>query len=156
MPRPRFEPTAQQRQLVEMTAGFGLCHRDICLLVTNPRTQRPIDEKTLRKMFRSELDTGAVKANMAVAKSLWRKAINGDVTAAIWWTKCRMGWTAQSEAPAGPTVNFNFAALTDEQLEAAEAALEILDRVQKSAAGGRVPESGGDRTEPPRRGTGSA
>jgi hypothetical protein len=44
------------------------------------------------KAFRRELDVGATKANAKVAESLFKQATNGNVTAQIWWTKCRMGW----------------------------------------------------------------
>jgi hypothetical protein len=54
-----------------------------------------ISPKTLRKHYREELDTGATKANVKVAESLYRKA-TGDgpqsVTAAIFWLKTRAGW----------------------------------------------------------------
>ena len=32
-------------------------------------------------------------ANYQVAKSLYEQAVGGNVTAAIWWTKARMGWS---------------------------------------------------------------
>ena len=54
-----------------------------------------IDAKTLRKHYSQELDIGHIKANSAVAQSLFRKA-TGDgpqsVTAAIFWAKTRLGW----------------------------------------------------------------
>jgi hypothetical protein len=66
-----------------------------------------------RAAFRHELDVGHVIANSAVAQSLYQQAINGNVTAAIWWTKARMGWketTVQQFQdadgnPIGPTLN---------------------------------------------------
>jgi hypothetical protein len=58
-----------------------------------------IDPKTLRKHYRDEVDTGAIKANSKVAESLYRKAL-GDgpqsVTAAIFWMKTRAGWKETS------------------------------------------------------------
>jgi hypothetical protein len=76
---------------------YGIPHEDICRLVINPRTGRPIDDKTLRRHFRYELDTGYVKANAKVAQSLYAQATGGNVTAAIWWTKARMGWAERVE-----------------------------------------------------------
>ena len=87
-----FEPTKQQRDMVEALVGYGVPYVEICRLVLNPRTGRPIDTKTLMKAFRSELDVGATKANAKVAESLFKQATSGNVTAQIWWTKCRMGW----------------------------------------------------------------
>lgn len=89
--RPSFEPTDKERQLVESLSGFGLPHEDIALLVRDG-----IDDKTLRKHFRRELDTGMTKANAKVVESLYQQAVGGNVTAAIWWTKGRMGWRETS------------------------------------------------------------
>jgi hypothetical protein len=87
-----FEPTKQQRDMVEALVGYDVRYTEICRLVVNPRTGKPIDTKTLMKAFRSELDVGATKANAKVAESLFKQATSGNVTAQIWWTKCRMGW----------------------------------------------------------------
>ena len=86
-----FVPTKEQRDNVEALAGHGVPPEDICRLVINPRTGLPIDDKTLRRHFRSELDSGYVKANDKVVQSLYAQASGGNVTAAIWWTKARMG-----------------------------------------------------------------
>jgi hypothetical protein len=111
---PRFEPTDEQRKAVETMAGHGIPHVDIARVVINPRTGRGIDPTTLRSAFRHELDVGHVKANSAVAESLYQQAIKGNVTAAIWWTKARMGWKETTVQhfqdadgnPIGPTINF--------------------------------------------------
>ena len=42
--------------------------------------------------FKTEIETGHVKANSKVAESLYKQAIDGNTTASIWWTKTRMGW----------------------------------------------------------------
>ena len=49
-----------------------------------------------RKAFRVELDRGMAVANYQVAKSIYEQAVGGNVTAAIWWTKARMGWSETS------------------------------------------------------------
>jgi hypothetical protein len=82
----------EQREHVESLAGFGLLHREICLLIINPATGKPIGEKTLRAAFKGELAVGVVKTNGKVVQSLYKNALKGNVTAQIWWTKCRMGW----------------------------------------------------------------
>jgi hypothetical protein len=89
---PRFEPSPEQRKVVQQMASFGVPHRDIALVIVNPRTECPIDDVTLRKHFRRELDIGHVLANNEVVKSLFEQAKKGNVTAAIWWTKARLGW----------------------------------------------------------------
>ena len=104
------------------------------MLVVNPSRAKPIDEKTLHKKFDRELDIGSIKANAAVVKALYTKAIKGNVTAQIWWTKCRMGWkdTSRIDAPA-PVANINLFEYSDEQLDAIEAALEALERAKRPA-----------------------
>jgi len=52
-----FEPTADQRALVENAAAFGLTQADIA-------NQLNIDEKTLRKHFREALNSGKFKVDM--------------------------------------------------------------------------------------------
>ena len=91
--RPAFLPTDEQRRQVEAMVGFGIPEAQIARLIDNPQTKRSIDEKTLRHHFRNEIDTGQVKANTAVAQSLFRMATSGNVVAAaIFWAKTRMGW----------------------------------------------------------------
>jgi hypothetical protein len=80
------EPTDEQRRLVESTSGLGLPHEQIASLVG-------IDDKTLRKHYRKELDDGKAKANSQIAKTLYGKAIGGDTTALIWWTKTQLRWS---------------------------------------------------------------
>jgi hypothetical protein len=80
------EPTDEKRKLVESTSGLGLPHEQIAILVG-------IDDKTLRKYYRTELDTGKAKANGQIAKTLFSKAVAGDTTSLIWWTKSQMRWS---------------------------------------------------------------
>jgi hypothetical protein len=67
MARPRFNPTPEQRKVVEAMAGFGIPEEHIARIVG----EHGIDPKTLRKHFRTELDTGATRANAAVAQALF-------------------------------------------------------------------------------------
>lgn len=85
MSRKPHEPTDATRQLVSLHAAIGTPQEDIA-------TAMDIDAKTLRKHYRSELDKGATLANARVGKALFDKATSGDTTAAIWWSKTRMGW----------------------------------------------------------------
>jgi len=80
------EPTPETRRLVESSSGLGLPHESIAVLVG-------IDDKTLRKYYRSELDMGKAKANGQIAKTLFSKAVAGDTTSLIWWTKSQMRWS---------------------------------------------------------------
>jgi len=90
--RPPFKPTAAERKLVEQMTAVGIPQESQCLVVRDG-----IDEKTLRKHFRRELDTSATKANAKVTQTLFSKAMGGDTTALIWWTKTRMKWSERQE-----------------------------------------------------------
>ena len=78
-------PNAENKRLVETSAGLGLPHEHIGALIG-------IDDKTLRKHYRQELDIGKAKASAQIAKTLFNKAQSGDTTALIWWTKAQMRW----------------------------------------------------------------
>lgn len=84
---PTFKPTEQERKQVEQMSAVGIPQESICQVIRDG-----IDDKTLRKHFRKELDTAATKANAKIGDTLFNKAVNGDTTAAIWWSKTRMGW----------------------------------------------------------------
>ena len=86
IPQEPHEPTAETRRLVESSSGLGLPHESIAVLVG-------IDDKTLRKYYRAELDMGKAKANGQIAKTLFSKAVAGDTTSLIWWTKSQMRWS---------------------------------------------------------------
>lgn len=86
--RPAYKPTEEARKQVETLAGFGVPQADIARTVG-------INQDTLRKYYRAELDNGETKANAAVAQSLYKKALGdkaSSVTAAIFWLKTRAGW----------------------------------------------------------------
>ena len=87
MGRRAHSPEPQTRRQVEAMAGYGVPERDIARVLA-------IDPKTLRKHYREELDTGAIKATAKVAEFLFRKATTEGpqcVTAAIFWMKTRGG-----------------------------------------------------------------
>lgn len=86
MSRNPHKPTEETRKLVESTSGLGLPHEQIATLIG-------IDDKTLRKWYREELDLGKAKANAKVAQKLFQKATGGDTTSLIWWTKTQMRWS---------------------------------------------------------------
>jgi hypothetical protein len=78
----------ETRKKVDAMAGYGVPEHLIARVLG-------INPKTLRKYYREELDTAHIRANTAVAQSLFRKATSDgpqSVTAAIFWAKTRMGW----------------------------------------------------------------
>ncbi len=83
---PTFKPTDEERALVERMTGVGIPQESICRVIRDG-----IDDKTLRKHFRHELDTALILANTEVSGSLYNKAIGGDTSSIIWWEKTRQG-----------------------------------------------------------------
>lgn len=86
--RKPFEPTEHERKQVEAMSGYGLPIEQIAILVRDG-----IDPDTLRKYFNTELQSGKAKANAQVGKTLFQKAMGGDTTAMIWWSKTQMRWS---------------------------------------------------------------
>lgn len=90
MPRKLHEPTDRQRAEVEAYAAVGVPQEDIARLIG-------ISKPTLYDRYRDELDLGKAKANAQVAKTLFREAVNGNMTAAIFWMKAQAGWREKHE-----------------------------------------------------------
>jgi hypothetical protein len=93
----KFVPTAEQRQNVEAMTGFGIRQEDICLLIKNSETGKPINKETLEIHFAAEIATGKTKANAKVASSLFKDATEcpdhrARVSAASFWMRMRAGW----------------------------------------------------------------
>ena len=87
MSRPAHEPTSQTRSQVSALSSVGNNQSVIAEFLD-------IDEKTLRKYYHEELRTAEIKANAAVAQSLYNQATKeGSVAAAIFWLKTRAGWS---------------------------------------------------------------
>jgi|SRR5579871_3300193 len=84
MPRPKLDPTPQQRRLVKSMAAMGTPQEHIArkIGIRSP--------KTLRKHFRAELETGFCDANYQVNKTLYEMATSGTCPpATIFWIKTR-------------------------------------------------------------------
>lgn len=89
--KPSFKPTDEERKLVEQMTAVGIPQESVCLVVRDG-----IDDKTLRKHFRYELDTAAIRANAKVSGSLYNKCMSGDTSSLIWWEKTRQGRSEKS------------------------------------------------------------
>ena len=86
--RKPFLPTDVERKQVEAMSGYGVPFEQIAALVRDG-----IDIDTLRKYFSPELINGKAKANAQIGKGIFQKAMAGDTTAMIWWTKSQMKWS---------------------------------------------------------------
>jgi hypothetical protein len=67
--------------------GAGRPEFEIAVLVRDG-----IHIDTLRKHFSNELVAGKAKANSGIGRTLFQKAMGGDTTAMIWWSKTQMRW----------------------------------------------------------------
>lgn len=79
------EPTQANRELVKLHATIGT-RQDVIADILG------IDDKTLRKHYREELDQSAAQANAVIGGALFNKAKAGDTAAQIFWMKTRAGW----------------------------------------------------------------
>jgi hypothetical protein len=94
--RPSHDPTDQQRATVKAMSAYGVPQHDIARVIG-------IHDETLRKHYRDELDLGVIEANAKIAETLFRQATKeGNTTAAIWWSKSRMGWKEKVEHSGDP------------------------------------------------------
>ena len=84
MTRPH-EPDDKSRSTVEAMVSYGIPHEDIAKVIG-------IDDKTLRKYYRSEIDTASAKANAQVAQRLYKKCMKDDTQSIIFWLKTRAKW----------------------------------------------------------------
>jgi hypothetical protein len=109
-------PTNEQRNVVERAAGFGLPQAYICQLIVSERTGKPISLETLGKHFRTELDSGKADATYEVINALFDKAVNGDTTAAIWWTKAQCGWHETTNVNVNVNDECAFDRMSEEEL----------------------------------------
>jgi len=103
---PAFKPTAEQRESVELMISYGAPEAEICLLIKNPETGKPIEVETLREHFASEIDTGATKlksllGNRMVAAMLGRDSgLTDELTQAkLLMLFAELGWAGRRPWP---------------------------------------------------------
>src|SRR5262249_53629692 len=58
MPMVKFTPSPEQREVVAALSAAKMPLEKIAASIINPRTKRAISEKTLRRMFKDQLDAG--------------------------------------------------------------------------------------------------
>jgi hypothetical protein len=142
MPRPAFEPTAEERKLVQALASYGIPQEAIVLLVKRPKGKAgllaPISQPTLRKHFRAELDEAEPSLIGRVADALVKTALDrkhpGHVVAARFFLKARAGWRETDRVTHDGAVDFNFdfSGASDEELA-------VLEKFLKRKAGDATP-----------------
>ena len=95
MSKPLHKPTEKTRAEIIALRSYGVPIKEVAAYIG-------IDDKTLYKYYREELENSAIKANANVGKFLYQAASgqalqtgasHGDcVRAAMFWAKTRMGW----------------------------------------------------------------
>ena len=95
MSKPRHQPTDKTRAEIIALRSYGVPIKEIASYIG-------IDDKTLYKYYREELENSAIKANANVGKFLYQAASGQALTtgasysdcvrAAMFWAKTRMGW----------------------------------------------------------------
>ena len=66
--RKMFVPIPEQRNNVRILVGLGIPQKQICRLVINRQTGRPLDHKTLRKHFAHEIAIGTAEVHALIGK----------------------------------------------------------------------------------------
>ena len=95
MSKPLHQPTDKTRAEIVALRSYGVPIKEVAAYIG-------IDDKTLYKYYREELENSAIKANANVGKFLYQAAsgqalatgatYSDCVRAAMFWAKTRMGW----------------------------------------------------------------
>ena len=95
MSKPLHQPTEKTRAEIIALRSYGVPIKEGAAYIG-------IDDKTLYKYYREELENSAIKANANVGKFLYQAASGQALTtgatysdcvrAAMFWAKTRMGW----------------------------------------------------------------
>jgi len=95
MSKPLHQPTDKTRAEIVALRSYGVPIKEVAAYIG-------IDDKTLYKYYKDELENSAIKANANVGKFLYQAASGQALTtgatysdcvrAAMFWAKTRMGW----------------------------------------------------------------
>ena len=95
MSKPLHQPTDKTRAEIIALRSYGVPIKEVAAYIG-------IDDKTLYKYYKDELENSATKANANVGKFLYQAASGQALTtgathsdcvrAAMFWAKTRMGW----------------------------------------------------------------
>lgn len=89
----KHNPTDKRRAEVSALVSYGVSQDEIAVYMG-------IAPKTLRKHYRHELETGAIKANAQIAKALFNQAKRGNVQAQKFWLSARADWREKKDIDA--------------------------------------------------------
>lgn len=96
MPRKKFQPTSEQRAVVQALYGYGLPQNEIRQHVVNPSTGKPISRTVLERSFAPELEMGSAVAKAAILETAFNIATDINhpkcATMNIFLLKTRLGF----------------------------------------------------------------
>lgn len=83
----KHKPTKESRVRVGILAGLGVPEVQIAATLDPNLT---LDQ--LRKLYHDDMMLGRAKASTQIANAFFKKCLEGDTQALIWYTKSRMLW----------------------------------------------------------------
>src|SRR5262245_47452774 len=113
---PPFQPTEDQRRMVERAVGLGFTQERIAALLG-------ITKPTVEKHFREELDRGGAVVEYQVGSSLVDQALKGNVNAQALYLSRRAGW---KETQVIESKDSRFDAMSEDEI-----VKELADRANK-------------------------
>lgn len=103
-------PTEENKEIVKQHSVVGTPQSVIAEILD-------IDDKTLRRHYRKELDFSTSQSNAAVGGSLYKKAMSGDTAAMIFWMKTRAGWREIREDAQPAEIKINIVNPNDKAID---------------------------------------
>jgi hypothetical protein len=103
----RFVPTREQREIVQLLAGYAIPHERIVKAIRNPETRRPIGVHTLIEHFEHELEAGRAEVDQMLAHGLSKRLRESNLTALIWCSKNLWNWSDRLETQRTGTTDLN-------------------------------------------------
>jgi hypothetical protein len=108
----KFEPTDEQRRLVEGLSGLGIRQINICSMVLG-WDGKPISVPTLEKYFRREIDTGATKLKSRIGNFMIATILGHEI-----------------EQPKGPKPEHRIKPITDEKSRINDHAAQFVGAIK--------------------------
>ncbi|PHS13482.1 MAG: hypothetical protein COA78_07020 [Blastopirellula sp.] len=128
----RHEPTELHRSEVKLLSSFGMQEKRIADYIG-------IAEKTLRKYYREELDSGIATQIMTASKGLFQKVQSGNLTAIIFFLKTKGGFSekidlSNEDGTLAPAVVRRVFAKSGEEVRRLEAVIEKSEKAQAESS----------------------
>ncbi len=101
--RPAYEPTPADRATVQNLAACGVPHKEIARCLGTDG----IDDKTLYKYFRDELDTSLTKVKALAMSKVVLGMQNNEPWAICFFLKCRGGWREKQDVEISGAIEVN-------------------------------------------------